>query len=489
MSRYVSLLILSVFVLPSVFFKKTVSEEPRPFVQLLSAFEELTPEARASEESKNAFCSADDYLQAEIAEHEKFFSTGRVELRQIKGLRLADKTDKLDILELVLDDVEPDFIKRYAGHCQNALCVAFELTKSQEAALRIFNMKKRTSYTVNFAQSSFLGAFPEASLWTAKEIRDIETGIQLLPKQFQNLSTLSYFRRDPIGEGFAAAYSIQPNTHTNKHGYILMRRGGLNNINTINTVVHEVAHHYDFTHNEISRQFTQIESAKTSQYAKQDHYEDFAESIADYVIRYYHAQERISLKYNFLKKNIFQGFEYHDLSLEKMSVIDLSAVSDWIVKCSPRISHLDIQKDKLTVSTQQMSLRNKISDTVEHSFTVSSPERDCLLNGSLPVSPTLKKNQICSSVGRHYQIRAALFDWLRKVLVEMNSIFRSTIVTSQDQNLSKKEMLKKLETQLQSMQSIQILSADAKRGLVQDVLRAAQVGSTLIMDYKVKTKK
>lgn len=478
----------------------------KPFIRSLSTPEEA--QSLSSNESDTppaSYCSASDYEQSELKAHQKYFAGGKQETRNVLGMQLTDLSSKLDILELALEDVQAEFLQQYAKDCRNALCIFEKLTGSKEAALRVFNMKVRTSYTVNFAQESFQGPFDAVSIWNAKEIRDIETGLQMLPRQFQNLKTLGYFRRSPKIDDIAAAYALQAYGDL-KHGYILMMEKGLNVESTIHTVIHEVGHHVDFSNPGLLAEFqklntkvkTQIairdrnsaqlmlrapkvtEDGYTSQYAATNSSEDFAESFSDYVVRAQHAYEVIPTKYDFMKDQIFQNLSYRDYSLEKMKEFDSTAFSQWFMKCSESISHMAIREDNFTISYGRATILFSLAHSEPY---VLNMYQSCLYNAPVSVKVELGQQKICGNMGLHYQFRANLQSWINAFVVEMSSFMYSTIQESARAGLSKKEMLSALENKLMQMKSFGFIENSARSKVIRKLIEVSEM-STIVYDYK-----
>ena len=259
----------------------------------------------------------------------------------IPGLLVNGSKEEFDALKKAIGRTPPKHWPGAALLCTDVPCAMGKLFGSEEAGLRALIIQKRDGFTISASQDYGL---PER-IFSANEIRKIDLVLRDLPATFKQASTMKEFRRakdtsfdtkllqeNVAGYAFTGCKCILFFDHTFR---------GDDYVAPLKTIVHEIAHHFDFSNGDPSRSidYKQLsgwgsfryennkkiydrDSQKqlVTEYAGTNPQEDFAESAAFYVIDPEKLESIDPLKYRFLKDRVFGGKEFKGMSSLEMGI-------------------------------------------------------------------------------------------------------------------------------------------------------------------------
>jgi hypothetical protein len=254
-------------------------------------------------------------------------------------------------------EVLKNFVGEYKGEaplefdavakaCDSVLCILTKLLDNQESAYRVLNIAAKTGYVVSLAEFEI----PRQKKWELDEIKKIEDALELLPSQFYHLKSLKQFQlsSDYICKASQRNDSTPAASYGGKDITICESARGKKLDSII--IIHEVAHAYD--HNVSEAEYAQMDkwlgstsgfkdmSAHfVSGYAQTNIREDFAESVAWYVVDPMSSLMKTPDKYNFVKNNVFRGEEFFEPKLDK-KIEKQFQLNKILLKCLTRISTL-----------------------------------------------------------------------------------------------------------------------------------------------------
>ncbi len=251
-----------------------------------------------------------------------------------------------------------------ANSCKTVLCALTKLYDSEESAKRVLNIAKRNNYLVS-ASKDFTDENKQSmgQLFSAEEIRIIDIAFKKLPANFRKLKSLSRIKRMPDGYSKpgspdAVAYA-RPALDGYWEGEITFISSAFTSgkKEAAMTAVHELAHHLDYSNSNKTRfgisespEFLKLSGWKLDKkyemqkgkkvlvetwtrpetkkfvydYAGTKPAEDFAEAVSYYIYEPEIFRDLDPEKYNFIKKNVFNGQEFDkdiDLKVSKEQLL------------------------------------------------------------------------------------------------------------------------------------------------------------------------
>lgn len=317
--------------------------QPSPFLDHLKS---LRAAVRVDELCEQAYEleAKNNYLQ--------HFSKAETQISQlVEGKKLRGSDFEINTLKKMLGTKPPKAWSQLIRNCETVLCALERTFNSKEAAYRALTFTKTTGYIISLDQKDN----PEGMdfIWPNKDVRIIDRVFSRLPKNFKHLPSLDVISRTPNNCVYSnypddPAHSLPRVTidgQTQRLGEIrLFESFALQSERTSYThVIHEVAHHLDFSHENAkgsyisdSKEFYSLSGWKkiiepggnklapsisvyydyneghkfVRDYASEDPSEDFSESLAYYVMQPKKLLKLDPKKYNYYKNKIFNGQEY-----------------------------------------------------------------------------------------------------------------------------------------------------------------------------------
>lgn len=292
-------------------------------------------------------CPTDDELKAREARahYEKEFpdNASRKVFSHSK-LKLKGTAAEFETLKKVLSTSDTKIHASWpvvARSCATVLCAVSAIYGSEEAGMRVLALAKYSGYTISAGQVANVPV-KDQQLWTLEEIRILDKAVRKLPPTMLRLKTMDAFIRFPDGyretdddAGVAAFANSGRRVIAMYDNWRFMFDGS-------GTLVHEMAHHYDYSNWNGRKWFSDSsgfsalsgwkkgplakqpdsthsesfshdpEAFFVSDYAGSEPMEDFAEAAAYYVFDSKKLEQVDPEKYALMKEKVFKGIEYKE---------------------------------------------------------------------------------------------------------------------------------------------------------------------------------
>lgn len=318
----------------------------------------------------------------------------------VKGLTLEGSAEEIKYLNKMLGDNSNDKWSEASG-CATVLCALTRVYDSEEAAYRVLNIAKRDGYIISLAKDFNFDKGPMGQLFSLEELQKIDLSYMKLPAGFKKLKTLDRIKRLPDGytdpKVPKAAAFASPAYHAllyDTEGEItFLMTGTKGGVWGPLVAVHELTHHVDFSRStktpygvSESPEFLKLSGWKKikkyetdkktgnkvavdgwehapnknfiTDYAGTEPAEDLAEAGAHYMFYPKKFKETDPEKYEFIKKNIFDGKEF--LSEPDLGIPD----QDILKMCFENQKEFNLYGDKkyFNASISSSCLDNFVDD-------------------------------------------------------------------------------------------------------------------------------
>lgn len=346
----VALLLLSLAAPAALSKQKNISECCAPPAALSEVESKVSELANAAGECPTADEAGLARAKKDFAE---YFPKGSSTIEaDVHGIKLSGTKEQLDFAKQIVggnpksdDERLPSTWPTAASGCTEVVCALSKLFGSEESALRVLNVAKRTGYFITASQAQNRAGAEQ--IWSASEIRVIDGVTRKMPETFRRLSSMKYFYRVHDGDTYAeyptaAARAVTDWGHDG--GRIIVYEDTFQDeAFATSTILHEVAHHLDYSGDDLSQStgFSKLSGwddgkkkqngadadgnpkYKTvytpgrtdnfvSDYARTSPSEDWAETVADYIYAPEILKNVAPEKYALMKEKIFGGKEYQD---------------------------------------------------------------------------------------------------------------------------------------------------------------------------------
>jgi hypothetical protein len=279
----------------------------------------------------------------------------------VKGFNLQGTSEEIKLANIILGTQPPKEWDQAVSSCMTVLCAFTKLLKSEEAAMQLLNIPVKSGYALILDQK--INQSKKNQIWSPEEIRELDAGIDKLPRVLRKLGKLSKIER--MGDGLrvgphtaeVAAYAVA--AVPNKEAQLVYYDSGLRLDKTSKNpyksitwsqevLVHELCHHHDFqgwygnytykTSEKLNAGFRSLSTwdevtGKTgndkwvhsekasfvSDYARTSPAEDYAETCMNYVLHPSKLKKLAPEKYAYMKNNVFNDEEFQDKIWNKES--------------------------------------------------------------------------------------------------------------------------------------------------------------------------
>jgi hypothetical protein len=346
------------------------------------------------------------------------------ESRDVIGFKISGTKIELDTLDEVLGIYRnkkeqlyhptPEKWTEAVKDCIEVFCVLSKLFNSEESAMRVLNIAKKSGYVVSLGTTEIDRMPVTTNMWSASEIKTFEQALNLLPPVFYKMKSLKSFRMKKFQPYTRGSATYQPFGE---------RIDFYDRPVNVYTILHELGHAHDYSTDSKSfgkiKGFTESDpSSFVSDYARTDEIEDYAESFAHYLM-YPHELSLVSpRKYNLLKDKVFSGKEFinSELKNEIENKIDVEKIiTDTIPQCLSGIRSIGLSSSIAIFEIYRTESNRKELLLKDHCY----PELRAQIQSKL--------NKLdCNEIGVE-EIESYINSRTDKVLINMlASIFAST---------------------------------------------------------------
>jgi hypothetical protein len=378
-------------------------------------------------------------------EYKKNYGSLKQVKKSVAGVDLLGSTQELSIANEMLGKKPPKGWPAAAVGCETVLCSFEKLFGSKEAAMQVMNIKAKTGYSLSLDQSINQGKADQ--IWSAKEVREMDSMASKMPPELRNLPRLSEFERqgDHLrghGHGTHVAAYASPGYGGAGSAQLVTYDAGLSNLtngkNPYEVVswpqevfIHELCHHHDYkgyyatnfsgsTSSQKESAFRKIsgwkevtddkgrsswkpsEEAKfVSGYARSNPAEDYAESCMNYILHPQELKSKAPEKYAYMKEFHFKNKEFTNEiwtnpelkawpKLDEL-LADESTCNSKIAECIKSIDFSNWNKVSSQVETNECFNKYKKEKITEMSLKLEAEENFCEMGGTNKINEQLAR--------------------------------------------------------------------------------------------------
>jgi Mlc titration factor MtfA (ptsG expression regulator) len=264
--------------------------------------------------------------------------------KELHGLQLQDHQLAIDALSVVLEDKPAKTITQ-ASDCRTVVCVLEKLTGDEKAAYQVLDLYRDTGYALSLKQVSE----QQTKYWSADQIDKAYQSMSKMPAQMKKLKGLThlyvfeekfqiddYMREKGDKKGYEDAGGLASLTWKNgkPRGEIYFNASVFehNHSWASETILHEIAHHFDYKAIVESTGSSQAQLAGfyelsgwkeigakwhidkenacfITDYAQTNPKEHFAETISHFLSQPIALKMKCPAYYDFAKNQIFNGHD------------------------------------------------------------------------------------------------------------------------------------------------------------------------------------
>lgn len=378
-------------------------------------------------------------------EYKKYYGSLKQVKKKVNGVDLIGSAQEIAIANEMLGKKPPKGWPEASVGCETVLCSFEKLFGSKEAAMQVFNIKAKTGYSLSLDQTINQGKADQ--IWSAKEVRELDSMATKMPTELRNLPKLSQFQRqgDNLrGHGHSsqvAAYA-SPGIGGAGTAELVAYDAGLTDLtngkNPYEVVswpqevfIHELCHHHDYkgyyatnygemTSKQKDSVFKKLSGWKlvtndkgksswqsnsdahfVSSYASSSPSEDYAESCMNYILHPNELKSKAPEKYAYMKEHHFKNREFTNEiwtnpELKAWPKLDELLANEAICnsKIAECIKTIDLSKWKTTISqvdTNECLSKFKKEKMAEISATLELEENFCEMGGSNKINGSLAR--------------------------------------------------------------------------------------------------
>jgi hypothetical protein len=384
-------------------------------------------------------------LQRVQDEYKKNYGSLKQVKKSVAGVELLGSAQELAIANEMLGKKPPKGWPSAAVGCETVLCSFEKLFASKEAAMQVMNIKAKTGYSLSLDQTINQGKADQ--IWSAKEVREMDSMASKMPPELKNLPKLSEFERqgDHLrghGHGTHVAAYASPGYGNSGSAQLVTYDAGLRNLtngkNPYEIVswpqevfIHELCHHHDYkgyyasnyselTSSQKDSAFKKLSGWKevtddkgktswkpsenaqfVSGYARSNPAEDYAESCMNYILHPKELKTKAPEKYAYMKQFHFKNKEFTNEiwtnpelkawpKLDEL-LADESTCNNKLAECIKTIELANWNKTSSQVETNECFNKFKKEKISEMGLKLEAEENFCEMGGSNKINEQLGK--------------------------------------------------------------------------------------------------